>query len=92
MKLIKLLRLISLAGLGSFIAASSFAQSDNYYYGGLSVGQSRAKIDEERITAGLIGSGLTSATMTRDERSTGYRLFGGYQFNRYFGIEGKSVV
>jgi len=47
------LRLISLAGLGSFIAASSFAQADSYYYGGLSVGQSRAKIDEERITAGL---------------------------------------
>lgn len=88
MKIIKLLRLISLAGLGSFIAASSFAQADSYYYGGLSVGQSRAKIDEERITAGLLGSGLSSATMMRDERSTGYRLFGGYQFNRYFGIEG----
>lgn len=88
MKIIKLLRLISLAGLGSFIAASSFAQADSYYYGGLSVGQSRAKIDEERITASLIGSGLTSATMVRNERSTGYRLFGGYQFNRYFGAEG----
>ena len=88
MKIIKLLRLISLAGLGSFVAASSFAQADNYYYGGLSVGQSRAKIDEARITAGLIGSGMSSATMVRDERSVGYRLFGGYQFNRYFGVEG----
>ena len=87
MKKFNTLRLISLAGLGSLIAASSFAQESGYAYGGLSVGQSRAKIDEERISAGLLGAGFTSSTMTRDEKSDAYKLFGGYQFNRYFGVE-----
>ena len=85
---IKTLRLLSLAGLGSLLAASSFAQEGGYYYGGLSIGQSRAKIDEARITANLLGSGLTTTSMARDERDTGYKLFGGYQFNRNFALEG----
>ena len=84
---IQTLRLLSLAGLGSLLAASSFAQEGGYYYGGLSIGQSRAKIDEPRITANLLGSGLSTTSMARDERDTGYKLFGGYQFNRNFALE-----
>ena len=84
---IKTLRLLSLAGLGSLLAASSFAQEGGYYYGGLSIGQSRAKIDEPRISASLLGSGLTTTSMTRDESDTAYKLFGGYQFNRNFALE-----
>ncbi|WP_457425375.1 OmpA family protein [Roseateles sp. P5_E7] len=87
MKNFNTLRLIGLAGLSSLIAASSFAQESGYAYGGLSVGQSRARIDEERISAGLLGAGFTSTSMTRDEKSDAYRLFGGYQFNRYFAVE-----
>jgi len=84
---IKTLRLLSLAGLGSLLAASSFAQEGGYYYGGLSIGQSRAKIDEPRISASLLGSGLTTTSMTLDESDTAYKLFGGYQFNRNFALE-----
>ncbi len=84
---IKTLRLLSLAGLGSLLAASSFAQEGSYYYGGLSIGQSRAKIDEARITASLLGSGLTTTSMARDESDTAFKLFGGYQFNRNFALE-----
>lgn len=81
------LRLLGLAGLGSLIAASSFAQDGGYTYGGLSIGQSRARIDEERIAATLLGQGLTTTSMSRDEKGVGYKLFGGYQFNRHLAIE-----
>jgi OOP family OmpA-OmpF porin len=88
MKPIHALRLLSLAGLGSLVATSSFAQDAGYYYGGLSIGQSRAKIDEPRITAALLGAGLTTTSMSRDETDTAYKLFGGYQFNPYVALEG----
>jgi OOP family OmpA-OmpF porin len=87
----KALRLIGLTGLGSLLtvlAAPSLAQeSGNYFYGGGSLGQSRAKIDERRITDALQDSGLTTTGFSRDEKDLGYKLFGGYQFSRHFGVE-----
>ena len=80
-------RLLSLAGLGALFAASSFAQEGGYAYGGLSIGQSRAKIDEPRITASLLSGGLTTTSMSRDERDTAYKIFGGWQFNRHVALE-----
>ena len=87
MKSINALRLASLAGLGFLAASSSFAQEASYLYGGLAVGRSQARIDEARITASLLGAGLTTTAMTTEERDTAYKLFGGYQFNRNFGLE-----
>ncbi|HWH81760.1 MAG TPA: OmpA family protein [Burkholderiaceae bacterium] len=80
-------RLLSLAGFGALFAASSFAQEGGYPYGGLSIGQSRAEIDEPRITASLLSGGLTTTAMSRDERDTAYKIFGGWQFNRHFALE-----
>jgi OOP family OmpA-OmpF porin len=80
-------RLLALAGLGSVTATAALAQDGGYFYGGLGIGQSRANIDDNRIAAGLLGSGLTMTSISRDEKDTGYKLFGGYQFNRYFGVE-----
>ncbi|MEO8524679.1 MAG: OmpA family protein [Caldimonas sp.] len=81
-------RLWSLAALGCLGATVASAQDDSsYFYGGLSVGQSRARIDEARITAGLLGAGLTTTAMSRDEHDTAFKLFGGYQLNRYVGLE-----
>lgn len=85
-----LLRLLGLAWLGPLLATPAVAQDvavPPYFYGGLSVGQSRAKIDTDRINASLLGGGLTTTAMSRDERDSGYKIFGGYQFNRYFGLE-----
>ena len=80
---------IGLAALGCLLgatAAPALAQ-DSYFYGGLALGQSRARIDADRITASLLGAGLTTTSMSRDERDTGYKLFGGYQFNRNLALE-----
>ena len=82
-------RLLALTALGVTTATSALAQAQEsgYVYGGLGIGQTRAKIDEARITAGLLGSGLTTSSFARDERDTGYKLFGGYQLSRNFALE-----
>jgi OOP family OmpA-OmpF porin len=80
-------RLVAVAGLGTLISAPTFAQDGGYGYGGLAVGQTQIKIDQQRIATSLIGSGLTTTSIDKNERDTGYKLFGGYQFNRYVGAE-----
>jgi OOP family OmpA-OmpF porin len=82
------LRLVTLASLGSLIGASALAQEDRYFYGGLSGGQSRAKFDEHRISDTLLGTGLVATDISHDDRDKAYKVFGGYQFNRYFALEG----
>lgn len=67
-------------------AGSYAAARDSGWYGGINVGQSRAKIDDERIVNSLLGFG--AATIADDDRDTGYKLFGGYRFNRNFAVEG----
>jgi OOP family OmpA-OmpF porin len=80
------LRLLALAAMAA-IAAPAMAQSDAYYYGGLSVGPSRGQIDEGRIARDLAGTGFTVDSIRRDTRTTAFRFFGGYQFNPYIGLE-----
>ncbi len=81
------LRLCALTGLGALLASSAFSQDSGYGYVGISGGPSRAKIDQTRITAGLQAEGLNTTRFERDEKASAYRLFGGYQFNRYLGVE-----
>ncbi len=92
MKTSHALRFICHAGVGSLLATAAVAsyaqaQEGGYYYWGLGIGQSRARIDEDRISASLLGAGLTMSSISRDERDTGYKVFGGYQINRNFGLE-----
>ena len=73
------------------IASPSFAQSNVDtvgLYGGINVGPSRATIDDARITGNLVSNGFTVNSLTDDDRSIGAKLFGGYQFNRNFAVEG----
>jgi OOP family OmpA-OmpF porin len=78
------------SGLLAFAAlASAFAQASEpgWYIGG-NVGQSQATFDTEEISGALSDQGFTVTSHSEDERDTGYKLFGGYQFNRYFALEG----
>src|SRR3989304_5933084 len=77
-------------GLAAHAAiASPFpAADDTGWYGGISVGQSKAKIDDARITSGLLGRGFARTSISDDDRDTGYKLFGGYKFNKNFALEG----
>jgi OmpA-OmpF porin, OOP family len=81
------LRILSGAVLAALTAASAAAQESPYFYAGGGVGRSRANFDENQITANLLGGGLTTTGISQHERDTAYKFFGGYQFNRYFGLE-----
>ncbi|HUX65121.1 outer membrane beta-barrel protein [Sulfuricella sp.] len=71
------------------VIAGPYAVADEAgWYVGANVGQSRATIDDERISRSLLGSGFTSTTIADDERDFGYKLYGGYQFNKNFALEG----
>jgi OmpA-OmpF porin, OOP family len=57
-------------------------------YGGINVGRSRATIDDPRISGSLVSNGFAVNSLADDNRSTGVKAFGGYQFNRNFAVEG----
>lgn len=58
------------------------------WYVGANIGQSEAKIDDERIRSGLLSQGFDTTSISEDDRELGFKLFGGYQFNRYLALEG----
>lgn len=70
------------------LMATPFAMAqDTGWYAGANIGQSNATIDEARITSGLLGSGLVAGPFNNTERDRGFKLFGGYQLNKYFSVE-----
>jgi len=79
----------TLSLLALAVIASPYALAeDSGWYGGVNVGQGRAKIDDSRITNTIIGSGFTAPSINDDNRDTGYKIFGGYQMNKNFALEG----
>jgi OOP family OmpA-OmpF porin len=78
------LGLVGYAVMGSSLA---LAEDDSFWYGGLNIGQSRASIDDARITSQLLTSGLTTNSIVDDDRDTAYKIFGGYQMNKNFALE-----
>ncbi|MBV5276839.1 outer membrane beta-barrel protein, partial [bacterium] len=65
------------------------AMADNTgWYGGANLGQSQATIDDARITSGLLANGLTAGGINDINRDLGFKVFGGYQYNKYFAVEG----
>jgi OOP family OmpA-OmpF porin len=88
LKTTPLMRLSGLASLACLISFPAWADpAPDYFYGGASLGQSRSRIDDARISAGLLSQGLATTAMSNDERALAWKAFGGYQFNRYVGIE-----
>jgi OOP family OmpA-OmpF porin len=71
----------------SIIASPTATAQDSGWYLGANVGQSKAKIDDVRIINGLVGGGFTTTSITDRNSDTGFKVFGGYQFNRYFSFE-----
>ena len=84
MKKLHALCLASLAALGS---THALAQNAGHFYGGVGAGQAQSKIDDDRINASLMSVGATSTSITHDQHDAAYKVFGGYQFSPYFGME-----
>ena len=73
------------------LASSNALAAEPGFYGGINVGQSMATIDDERITSNLLSQGFTGVSIADDDRDVGFKIFGGYQINRHFAIEGGYV-
>ena len=80
----------AIASLLVSLAQPVLAQDSDspYYYGGLSVGQSRSKLNEERMATDKFGPGVSLSGIQKDNKDTGYKIFGGTQLNRNFALEG----
>ena len=87
MKLAKVSGTLGLAVIAA-ITSQFAAAEDAGWYAGANVGQTRAKIDDPRIAAQLLGAGLATTSIVDNNRDTGYKLFGGYRFNENFAVEG----
>lgn len=68
-------------------SAAAVGAVPGWYLGG-NIGLSRAEIDEDRIRDGLESEGFAVTSFDDDVRDLGYKLFGGYQVNRYLAFEG----
>jgi len=76
----------TLAALAVTSSPTAFAD-DAGWYAGFNAGQSRAKIDDGRIANGLLGDGFTTTSIGNDDHHFGFKVFGGYEINRYFALE-----
>ena len=87
MKSVRASSILSL--LAITITAGPFAVAqDSGWYAGASVGASKAKIEDSTVTTGILGGTDTTTGIVNHDRDTGYKIFGGYEFNRFIGIEG----
>jgi OOP family OmpA-OmpF porin len=80
-------RLAVLAAFGPLLAGGALAQ-DTYMYFGLGPGQTRGVFNDQRMTDAVVAPGaFTNYSIATDRRDAGYKLFLGYQMNRYVGFE-----
>ena len=87
MKIARAFRMMAtLAALAVTSSPTAFAD-DAGWYAGFNAGQSRAKIDDGRIANGLLGDGFTTTSIDNDDHHFGFKVFGGYEINRYFALE-----
>jgi OOP family OmpA-OmpF porin len=82
--------LATVATLAVTLSPTALADDGNDagWYVGVNAGQSRATLDDARITAGLLSDALTTTSISDDNSHFGFKVFGGYEFNRYFALEG----
>lgn len=69
----------------SVFSAGAMAQEPGFYVGG-SLGYANLDQDEAEMQSILTGNGLTG-TVDVDDEDLGWKFFGGYNFNKYFGAE-----
>ena len=80
-------RTLGVLALSALVTPLAQAEAPNWYIGG-NAGGTAATIDDARISSSLLSSGLTVTSIADRDRDSGYRLYAGYQFNRYWALEG----
>ena len=77
-------KIVFLCGALAFaLSGAAEAQVNTGLYGGIGIGQARAKLNRDDFT--LNAPSLVEERA--DETNTAYKFFGGYQLNRYFAAE-----
>ncbi|MDT8453485.1 MAG: OmpA family protein [Gammaproteobacteria bacterium] len=84
----KITKIAGSLGLMGCAVINMAVADDSGWYMGANVGRSMGNIDDDAISAQLMATGVTSVTIDEDDRDTGYKLFGGYQYNKNFALEG----
>ena len=81
---------VALLGIVGFapVSGQAAAADESGWYGGLSIGQSRGKIHDERIAGELAAQGETVTSIDDKDIGLGFKLFAGRKFNRNFAVEG----
>ncbi len=88
MKSTPTLRLLTLASMACLSSMPALAQQDSgYAYFGLSGGKSTPNFNEAGMANSLHTPGVTTSSLTEDKRGKSFKLFGGYQMNRYLALE-----
>ncbi|WP_237704268.1 OmpA family protein [Idiomarina sp. A28L] len=77
---------LTLFGLALPAVASQKIESG--WYLGVGGGSSQATIARADIIADLLESGYTTTEFNSDTKDFGFKIYGGYQFNRHISIEG----
>ncbi|MET0356144.1 MAG: OmpA family protein [Cellvibrio sp.] len=83
-------KLSTLFGLTLSVSITSplvLADEDGWYIGG-NIGQSRARLDEQKIANDVIPPSFANTYLDHNTIDGGYKLYGGYDFNRYISLEG----
>ncbi len=76
--------------LAFLISPGLLAQGLNAHTGiylGLGAGESKARIDNDRIRQGLLDQGLSTSTLTQDGRATGYKAYVGLPIHPNWAVE-----
>lgn len=71
---------------GGLLAGHAVA-ADQGSYVGFAIGQSKTKIDQGDIDSAFASLGLGASTSV-DDTDIGFKVYGGYQFNKNFAMEG----
>jgi OOP family OmpA-OmpF porin len=79
--------LLALAMLASPLLHAQEGATNTGMYVGISAGESKAHIDNARITQSLLGAGLVTDSLTEDRKDTGYKAFVGFPINPYWSVE-----
>jgi OOP family OmpA-OmpF porin len=81
------LQALGLAGLSVLAAPQAWALEGGFGYGGVSLGRSQGSFGSEAQVATGLAPGASVSSFARDTRDTGFKVFGGVQFNRNLALE-----
>lgn len=87
MKFTKASNILGCALVAATMSSFTYADENAGWYLGGSIGETRGDIAEQRIADSITSPVFTNTLLDDDVKDRGYKLYAGYQFNRYFSVE-----